>query len=143
MGLAHHSAEIGRLRPNGPRELIEVQVLHSQAVTQGEASRWAMAFVPGGYGLIRAGVRTDSMIGAQISNTTIPRTSSTRNTLDAPDHTVPYGTVLSEDAFPGTSCQACHEQAIARRMATIMLSLRDEIHSSREALIKLALVGLP
>src|SRR3984957_13563693 len=23
-----------------------------------------------------------------------------------PDHTVPYGTVLSRDAFPGTSCQA-------------------------------------
>src|ERR1700730_7015100 len=33
----------------------------------------------------------------------------------APDHTVPYGTVLSKDAFPGTSCQA-----------TIMLSLRDK-----------------
>jgi hypothetical protein len=26
--------------------------------------------------------------------------------LAAPDHTVPYGTVLSRDAFPGTSCQA-------------------------------------
>jgi len=37
-----------------------------------------------------------------------------RNTpgLAAPDHTVPYGTVLSVDDFPGTSCQA-----------TIMLSL--------------------
>ena len=23
-----------------------------------------------------------------------------------PDHTVPYGTVLSREAFPGTSCQA-------------------------------------
>src|ERR1700722_5573145 len=23
-----------------------------------------------------------------------------------PDHTVPYGTVLSRDGFPGTSCQA-------------------------------------
>src|SRR5208283_2562298 len=32
----------------------------------------------------------------------------------APDHTVPYGTVLSKDAFPGTSCQA-----------TIAVSLRD------------------
>src|SRR4029077_19741837 len=36
---------------------------------------------------------------------------STRNTSGiscaaAPDHTVPYGTVLSRDAFPGTSCQA-------------------------------------
>jgi hypothetical protein len=47
------------------------------------------------------------------------------------DHTVPYGTVLSVEAFPGTSCQARHEQAIARRMATIMLSLWDEIHSPR------------
>jgi hypothetical protein len=35
-----------------------------------------------------------------------------------PDQTVPYGTVLSVDAFPGTSC-----------LATIMLSLWDEIHS--------------
>src|SRR5271165_2360109 len=26
--------------------------------------------------------------------------------LAAPDHAVPYGTVLSRDAFPGTSCQA-------------------------------------
>src|ERR1700692_973924 len=26
--------------------------------------------------------------------------------LAAPDHTVPGGTVLSRDAFPGTSCQA-------------------------------------
>ena len=36
--------------------------------------------------------------------------------LAAPDHTVPYGTVLSRDAFPGTSCQA-----------TIVLSLRDAL----------------
>jgi hypothetical protein len=33
----------------------------------------------------------------------------------APDHTVPYGTVLSGDAFPGTSC-----------LAKISLSLRDK-----------------
>ena len=26
--------------------------------------------------------------------------------IATPDYTVPYGTVLSEDAFPGTSCQA-------------------------------------
>jgi hypothetical protein len=26
--------------------------------------------------------------------------------LAAPDHTAPYGTVLSRDAFPGTSCPA-------------------------------------
>jgi hypothetical protein len=36
--------------------------------------------------------------------------------LVAPDHTVPYGTVLSRDAYPGTSCQA-----------TIVLSLRDAL----------------
>ena len=36
--------------------------------------------------------------------------------LAAPDHTVPYGTVPSTDAFPGTSCQA-----------TIVLSLRDAL----------------
>jgi hypothetical protein len=62
--------------------------------------------------------------------------------IATPDHTVPYGTVLSVDAFPGTSCQARHEQAIARRMATIMLSLRDEIHLRAEALIKLAAYGV-
>jgi hypothetical protein len=39
------------------------------------------------------------------------------------DHTVPYRTVLSGGAFPGTSCQA-----------TIMLSLWDEIHSPRTRL---------
>jgi hypothetical protein len=70
----------------------------------------------------------------EISNTTIRRTSSTRHTpgmsgIATPDHTVPYGTVLSGDAVPGTSCQARHEQAIARRMATITLSLWDEKHS--------------
>ena len=36
--------------------------------------------------------------------------------LAAPDHTVPYGTVLSRNAFPGTSC-----------LATIVLSLRDAL----------------
>jgi hypothetical protein len=51
-----------------------------------------------------------------------------------PGHTVPYGTVLPVDAFPGTSCQARHEQAIARRMATIMLSLWDEIHGQLDRL---------
>jgi hypothetical protein len=38
--------------------------------------------------------------------------------------------------FPGTSCQARHEQAIARRMATIALSLRDKSHSPIGSLIK-------
>jgi hypothetical protein len=51
--------------------------------------------------------------------------------LAAPDHTVPYGTVLLRDAFPGTSC-----------LATIMLSLRDKIHSTAETLVKSS-CGLP
>jgi hypothetical protein len=64
---------------------------------------------PVGYGLILAGVRTDSMIigheprlkkhGAHF-DPKIPLGLAT------PDHTVPYGTDLSRDAFPGTSCQA-------------------------------------
>jgi hypothetical protein len=78
---------------------------------------------PVGYGLIRAGVRTNSMIGvtkfeyddtAHIFEGNTPEKSG----IAMPDHTVPYGTVLSVGAFPGTSCQA-----------TIML--RDEIHSPR------------
>jgi hypothetical protein len=36
-------------------------------------------------------------------------------------------------AVPGTSCQARHEQAIARRMATIAESLRDV---SEQALVR-------
>ena len=43
--------------------------------------------------------------------------------------------------YIGTSCQACHEQAIARRMATIALSLRDKSYSPMGSLIKLALMG--
>jgi CsoR family transcriptional regulator, copper-sensing transcriptional repressor len=60
--------------------------------------------------MIRAGVRTDSTW----------RTFSREIPLElaAPDHTVPYGTVHSRDTVPGTSC-----------LATIMLSLRDKIHS--------------
>ena len=47
-----------------------------------------------------------------------------------PDHTVPYGTILSVDAVPGTSCQA-----------TIMRSLWDQMHSLHRSLIRLAFVG--
>ena len=36
------------------------------------------------------------------------------------NHTVPYGTVLLRDAFPGTSC-----------LATVMLSLWDKMQTSR------------
>jgi hypothetical protein len=85
---------------------------------------------PVGYGVIRAGVRADSTIGVtkfQLRRLK-PFTSSVG--LAAADHTVPYGTVLWRDAFPGTSCQA-----------TIMLSLRDKIHSTAEALVKSALMG--
>src|ERR1700732_1960906 len=68
---------------------------------------------PVGYGVIRAGVRTDSMIGVtkfriRKNETETWRTCGREIPLGfaAPDHTVPYGTVLSRDAFPGTSCQA-------------------------------------
>src|SRR6201994_4248115 len=37
----------------------------------------------------------------------------------------PTGRLFGGGAVPGTSCQARHEQAIARRMATIAPSLRD------------------
>src|SRR6202790_5899237 len=57
---------------------------------------------PVGYGMIRAGVRTDTMIGV----TKFRVRKLIPLGLAAPDHTVPYGTVLSRDAFPGTSCQA-------------------------------------
>jgi hypothetical protein len=60
---------------------------------------------PVGYGVIRAGVRADSRRFRKRSITS----SSSSNLIGhkpAPDHTVPYGTVLSRDAFPGTSCQA-------------------------------------
>jgi hypothetical protein len=56
--------------------------------------------------MLRAGMRTDS--------TWRPFPREIPLGLAAPDHTVPYGTVLSRDTFPGTSCQA-----------TIVLSLRD------------------
>jgi hypothetical protein len=71
-----------------------------------------------GYGVIRAGVRADSMIGVTKFQMRRLKTFTLSVGLAAPDHTVPYGTVLSRDAFPGTSC-----------LATIMLSLRDKIHS--------------
>jgi hypothetical protein len=53
---------------------------------------------PVGYGMIRAGVRTES------SWCTFPREMPME--LAAPDQTVPYGTVHSRDTFPGTSCLA-------------------------------------
>src|ERR1700722_12469855 len=75
---------------------------------------------PVGYGVIRLGVRADSMIGVRNFKIRRLKTFTLDVGLAAPDHTVPYGTVLSRDAFPGTSC-----------LATIMLSLRDKIHSNR------------
>jgi hypothetical protein len=98
---------------------------------------------PVGYGLIRAGVRTDFDLECrnfECEVYSLPyetrRTSSTRNTsgmsgIATPDHTVPYGTVLLVGAFPGTSCQA-----------TIMLSLWTKYILRTEALMKLALIGV-
>src|SRR5580700_281139 len=76
---------------------------------------------PVGYGVIRAGLRTDSMIGVTKFGIRKLKKSLLYDFwptiqflfrreiplgLATPDHTVPYGTVLSRDAFPGTSCQA-------------------------------------
>jgi hypothetical protein len=73
--------------------------------------------VPVGYGLIRAGVRTDSMIGVtkfriqkMLNIYVVPLE------LAAPDQTVPYRTVLSGDAF-----RALHARLRSR------LSLRDPL----------------
>src|SRR5271165_3331296 len=85
---------------------------------------------PVGYGVIRAGGRADSMIGLTKFQIRRLKTFTLSVGLAALDHTVPYGTVLSRDAFPGTSC-----------LATIMLSLRDKIHWTAEALPKSALMG--
>jgi hypothetical protein len=74
---------------------------------------------PVGYGVIRAGVRADSMIGVTKFQIRRLKTFTLSVGLAAPDQTVPYGTVLWRDAFPGTSC-----------LATIMLSLRDKIRST-------------
>src|SRR5580704_7048888 len=63
---------------------------------------------PVGYGVIRAGLRTDSMSGVTKAVRLIKAGSSAwiHLGLATPDHTVPYVTVLSRDAFPGSSCQA-------------------------------------
>ena len=97
---------------------------------------------PVGYGMIGAGVSTDSKMEEEISNAVsvsriemIPKCVG--GVLDhvrhlvtlllvgsaAPNHTVPYGTVPSGDIFPGTSC-----------LATISLSLRDKSHSPIEGI---------
>ena len=62
--------------------------------------------------LHRAAARTSS--DTDLSRRVFSLPQETRHTfrreiplgLAAPDHTVPYRTVLSTDAFPGTSCQA-------------------------------------
>ena len=79
---------------------------------------------PVGYGVIGAGVRADSMIGVGVTKFQIRRLKILTLSvgLAAPDHTVPYGTALWRDAFPGTSC-----------LATIMLSLRDKGHFAHPA----------
>jgi len=77
---------------------------------------------PVGYGVIRAAVRADSMIGVTKFQIRRLKTLMLSVGLAAPDQTVPYGTVLWRDAFPGTSC-----------LATIMLSLRDKGHFAHRA----------
>jgi hypothetical protein len=54
---------------------------------------------PVGYGLIRAGVRRSDDWGDENFE------EKHLWDLAAPDHTVPSGTVLLRDAFPGTACQ--------------------------------------
>jgi hypothetical protein len=105
-------------------------VPEGQADSSPARSAWDNAIPksrPVGYGVIRVGVRADSMIGV----TKFQITFTLSVGLAAPDHTVPYGTALSGDAFPGTPC-----------LATIMLSLWDKIHSTAEALLKSS-CGLP
>ena len=79
---------------------------------------------PVGYGVIRAGVRAgaDSKIGVTKFPIRRPKTLTLSVGLATPNHTIPYGTVLWRDAFPGTSC-----------LATIMLSLRDKGHFAHRA----------
>jgi hypothetical protein len=80
-------------------------------------SAWASATPksrPVGYGMIRAGVRTDS--------TWRPFPREIPLELAVSEHTVPYGTVHSRDTFPGTSC-----------LATIGLSLRDKSRTAGRA----------
>ena len=80
---------------------------------------------PVGYGVIRAGVRTDSGNGHYLEQQLEHHRTRTFQEeylasvkkngphfreiplgFAALDHILPYGTVLSRDAFPGTSCQA-------------------------------------
>ena len=71
---------------------------------------------PVGYGMIRADLRTDSMIGTdEISNGGTHLQTGETLGLAAPDQTVPYGTVLARTLSQGSFMQA-----------TIMLSLWDE-----------------
>src|ERR1700720_3444257 len=73
--------------------------------------RWYLAGSGNGP-LHRAAARTSS--DTNLSRRVFSLPSETRHTfrreiplgLAVPDHTVPYGTVLSGDAIPGTSCQA-------------------------------------
>jgi hypothetical protein len=100
------------------------------AIVAWHESAWDIANLksrPVGYGLIPAGVRTS------IRCPSLWEALSTRKPpgLAAPDHTVPRGRFLLGDA----------SQALRARLRSV-LSLRDEIHSRAEALIKLALMGL-
>jgi hypothetical protein len=59
---------------------------------------------PGGYGVIGAGVRADSMTGGTKFQRPRLKTFTLSVGLAAPDHTVPSGTFLSKDTSPGPSC---------------------------------------
>src|ERR1700724_3137123 len=86
---------------------------------------------PGNGPLHRAAARTSS--DTNLSRRVFSFPQKTRRTfrreiplgLAAPDHTVPYGTFLSRDAFPGTSCgTSC--PALRARLRSV-LSLRDAL----------------
>jgi hypothetical protein len=122
---------------------------------------------PVAYGMIRAGapIRHTTIGVEEISYTRIENLLYDFGPLGlaALDHTVPYGTVLSRDAFPGTSCQATISlSAIVRRLSNVgeppiylrlhfsfarltpelRLARRDKSHSLIEGpRIKLAIMG--
>ena len=82
---------------------------------------------PVGYCMIRAGMRTDS--------TWRPFPREIPLGLAAPDHTVPYGTVLSRDTFPGTSCLAWSLDISAKRRQAIA---KEEFKKSMRLSVRLS-----
>jgi hypothetical protein len=82
---------------------------------------------PVGYGMICAGVHRFKDWREEISNAvSLSRKEMIPKCIVgsiAPNHTVPYRTVLSRDAVPGTSC-----------LVTVSLSLRDKSRSPIEGI---------